>query len=134
MIAHAMAPSLGEACCPASLSRTVVGRLGGYQVGPIIADDLEMGALGRFGTLTARASAALGAGCHQVLVCNALTARREVVEAVQAWAWRDAVLSAALRTAGTRLGSFGLGALRAVEWDEVAARAARARELAGISA
>lgn len=133
MVAHAMAPSLGEACCPASLSRNVVGRLDGYPVGPIIADDLEMGALGRFGTLAARASAALGAGCHQVLVCNALAARRGVAEAVQAWAADDAVLSAALRAAGTRLGAYGRGPLRAVGWDEVEARAVRARELAGLA-
>jgi beta-N-acetylhexosaminidase len=133
MIAHAMTPSLGEACCPASLSRRVVSRLDGYPVGPIIADDLEMGALGRFGALAARAAAALGAGCHQVLVCNALAARREVVETVQAWAAGDAVLSAALRTAGTRLGAYGREPLGVVEWAEVEARASRARELAGLA-
>ncbi|HNX50359.1 MAG TPA: glycoside hydrolase family 3 N-terminal domain-containing protein [Thermoanaerobaculaceae bacterium] len=132
MVAHAMAPSLGEACCPASLSRVLVKRLDGVPVGPIIADDLEMGALGRFGPLPARAAAAMQAGCHQVLICNALSARREVVEAVLTWSESDVLLSAAVRAAGSRLAAYGQAPVRAVGWDEVEARAARARELAGI--
>lgn len=132
MVAHAMAPSLGEGCCPASLSRTVVRRLDSVPVGPIIADDLEMGALGRFGPLSARAAAALQAGCHQVLVCNAMSARREVVEAVRAWAERDELLSAAIRTAESRLAAYGQAPMRAVGWDEVEARVAQTRELAGM--
>lgn len=133
MVAHAMVPSLGEACCPASLSRGVVGRLDGYPVGPVIADDLEMGALGRFGSMAARAAAALAAGCDQVLVCNALAARGEVVGTVQAWAAGDVALAAALRPAGSRLGGYGTGPLPVVGWDEVEARAVRARELAGLA-
>lgn len=134
MVAHALAPALGEACCPASLSRTVVGRLASCPCGPVIADDLEMGALERFGSLSERAAAALGAGCHQVLVCNALGARRAVVEAVQAWSEADAALGAALREAERRLETYGRGVLTAVEWGEVVERAERARELAGVSA
>lgn len=134
MVAHALTPSLGEACCPASLSRAVVGRLAGYPCGPVIADDLEMGALGRFGSIPERAAAALGAGCHQVLVCNALAMRRPVVEAVRGWAEADPALGSALRTAERRLAGYGRGVLPAVEWGEVAARAARARELAGVGA
>lgn len=131
MVAHALALSLGEAHCPASLSRAVVGRLAGYPCGPVIADDLEMGALGRFGSIPERAAAALAAGCHQVLVCNALAMRRPVVEAVRGWAEADPSLGVALRTAEYRLAAYGRSALPAVEWDEVVARATRARELAG---
>lgn len=134
MVAHALSPSLGEACCPASLSRTVVGRLAGYPCGPVIADDLEMGALGRYGSIPERAAAALGAGCHQVLVCNALAMRQPVVEAVRGWAATDAALGTALREAERRLAAYGRAALPVVEWDEVVARAARARELAGAGA
>ncbi|HPC82760.1 MAG TPA: glycoside hydrolase family 3 N-terminal domain-containing protein [Thermoanaerobaculaceae bacterium] len=134
MVAHAMAPSLGEAYAPASLSRTLVGRLAGCPCGPVIADDLEMGALGRFGSLPERAAAALGAGCHQVLVCNALAMRRAVVEAVRGRADDDPELAAALRAAGRRLAAYGRGGAPAVEWGEVLARAARARELAGVGA
>ncbi len=134
MVAHALVPSLGEACCPASLSRAVVGRLAGYPGGPVIADDLEMGALGRYGSPPERAAAALGAGCHQVLVCNALAMRRPVVEAVRGSATADAALGTALGEAERRLVPYGRGALPVVEWDEVVARAAKARELAGMGA
>lgn len=131
MVAHALAPSLGEARCPASLSRVVVSRLASWPCGPVIADDLEMGALGRYGSLPERAAAALAAGCHQVLVCNALAMRRPVVEAVRGWAAADPSLAAAVRAAERRLAAYGRGTLAAVDWGEVVARAARARELAG---
>ncbi len=131
MVAHALAPALGEAACPASLSRTVVRRLLRRCPGPVIADDLEMGALGRFGTIAERAAAALGAGCDQVLVCNAMEARADVASHVARAAERDLAVAAGLRAAAARVAGFGRGALREVAWERVLRLADRARELAG---
>jgi beta-N-acetylhexosaminidase len=130
MVAHALAPALGEAGCPTSLSRTVVARLRAFAA-PILADDLEMGALSAYGNLPERASAALAAGCDQVLVCNALAARQEVAEHVQAAARHDPVLAATLRESRARSASFGDGELAEVGWDRVLELADRARALAG---
>ncbi len=131
MVAHALAPALGEPAAPASLSRTVVGRLACRECGPVLADDLEMGALERFGTIPERAAAALGAGCDQVLVCTALDARAEVAEHVARSAHRDPALAAAVRAGAERCAGFGRGALPDVPWERVQRLAERARELAG---
>jgi beta-N-acetylhexosaminidase len=133
MVAHALAPALGDGACPTSLSRTVVGWLRTFAA-PVLADDLEMEALAAHGTLPERAAAALVAGCDQVLVCNALTARREVAEHVGAAARRDPVLDAALREAAARSGNFGRGELAEVAWDRVLGLADRARALGGVKA
>lgn len=131
MVAHALAPALGEALAPASLSRTVVAGLQGWEGGPLVADDLEMGALREYGSVPERAAAALLAGCDQVLICNALDQRAAVVDHLQRWAARDPVLAAALRRSHRRLATWGRRALRAVSEVEVFARVALARELAG---
>jgi len=133
MVAHAIAPSLGDVLRPASLSRRVIGMLRGCARGPVIADDLEMGALGEFGSLGERAAAALGAGCDQVLLCNALDARHELVEHVRAAAATDPTLAARLRSSRQRCVAFGAVAPPAVAWDEVERAAERARSLAGRS-
>jgi beta-N-acetylhexosaminidase len=130
MVAHALAAPLGEASLPATLSPTVVGRLRG-RAAPILADDLEMGALSSFGTMGQRAAAALGAGCDQVLVCNALGARREVADQVEAAARGDRAFAAALAESSQRLGHFGHAELRRVSWDEVQRLAEEARRAAG---
>jgi beta-N-acetylhexosaminidase len=132
MVAHALAPALGEAASPASLSRTVVGRLR-PRAAPILADDLEMGALSAHGTIAERAAAALAAGCDQVLVCNALAARREVALHVEAAAARDPSLAAMLRESAARSAGFGQRKLADVGWDRVLELAARARALAGVA-
>lgn len=131
MVAHALAPSLGEAFAPASLSRLIVSGLSVRPCGPIIADDLEMGALERFGSIPERACAALLAGCDQVLVCNALAMRAEVVEHVRAWAARDPGLRAAVSRSEARVAGYGRGALADVTWPQALEAAERARELAG---
>ncbi|MBZ5588160.1 MAG: hypothetical protein LAO05_06315 [Acidobacteriia bacterium] len=132
MVAHALAPAIGEAACPASLSRTVVGRLRRLAGGPVIADDLEMGALSEFGTIPERAAAALGAGCDQVLVCNALEARAGVVAHVEAAGRRDPVLAARLRVSEARVAGFGRGELPKVNWDRVRGLSDRARAMVGV--
>jgi len=131
MIAHALAPALGEAVSPASLSRTVVSRLRRPECGPLIADDLEMGALSGFGSIPERAAAALGAGCDQVLVCNALDVRADVVAYVERASARDPALGAALRSAELRSAAFARREPAEVGWDRVLAAAERARSLAG---
>jgi beta-N-acetylhexosaminidase len=134
MVAHAVAPALGDALRPASLSPVVVGRLAASACGPVIADDLEMGALAAYGSLGERAAAALLAGCDQVLVCNALGERAAVVEHLRRWAGRDARLSAALGRTPGRVAGFGRGLLAPVSWDEARRAAADARGLAGSDA
>lgn len=133
MVAHAMAPGLGDPFAPASLSRAVVGPLARGVVRPVIADDLEMGALDRFGTLGERAAAALLAGCHRVLVCNALEERRRVVDHVARWADRDAALAAALERAAAAAPGFGRGPLAATTAADVRERCDRARTLAEVT-
>jgi len=122
MVAHALAPSLGDALRPASLSPGVIGSLQGVPCGPIIGDDLEMGALGGYGTLPERAAAALLAGCDQVLVCNALTERVATVEHLERWSRRSPELRAALVRAGARVGDYGRRPVRQVTLGEVQAR------------
>ncbi|MFI5167650.1 MAG: glycoside hydrolase family 3 N-terminal domain-containing protein [Thermoanaerobaculales bacterium] len=116
MVAHALAPALGERTLPASLSAQVIGTLPIERCGPVLADDLEMGALRSFGTLPERAVAALAAGCDQVLVCNALHERRAVAEWVARQAKNDSSLAARLVTSETHLGSFAREAPPEVPW------------------
>jgi beta-N-acetylhexosaminidase len=132
MVAHAVAAALGEVASPASLSRTVVGRLRA-RAAPILADDLEMGALSAHGTIAERAAAALAAGCDQVLVCNALDARRAVAVHVDDAAARDPSLAATLRESAARSAGFGQSKLGDVAWERVLELAARSRALAGMA-
>ena len=134
MVAHALAPALGEGLAPASLSRTVVAGLDIWTGGPVVADDLEMGALAEYGSIPERAAAALLAGCDQVLVCNALEERLAVAEHLREWAARDLSLAAALQRAQTRVGRWGRRPRRLVTEGEAAARAVLARERAGVPA
>jgi len=128
MVAHALAPALGEALAPASLSARVVGSVP-QGCGPVLADDLEMGALAGWGSLPERAAAALSAGCDGVLVCNALDAREAVVAHVARWADRDQELRFRLARAGAKVASFGRGPLRSVSWEEAMAKVAAVRAM-----
>ena len=132
MVAHAVAPSLGEPVLPASLSATVIGRLRGSACGPVLSDDLEMGALAAFGSFAERAAACLAAGCDQATVSNTMSARLEVVEQVLRWSAREPVLVARLRSAQRRTAGWGRGELADVEWGEVERLAERARALSGV--
>jgi beta-N-acetylhexosaminidase len=133
MVAHAVAPSLGEPALPASLSAAVIGRLRGGACGPVLSDDLEMGALAAFGSFAERAGACLLAGCDQAVVSNTMSARLGVVEWVLRWSARDPVLAARLRAARRRTVGWGCGELADVEWGEVERLAERARTLAGVT-
>jgi beta-N-acetylhexosaminidase len=71
MVAHVVVPGLGDSERPASLSRTVIERAAALEGSPVVlADDLEMGALGGFGDLPDRVLAAIQARNHGILVCN----------------------------------------------------------------
>lgn len=117
MVAHALAPALGEGVSPCSLSRRIVGRLP-KDLGPIMADDLEMGALADWGTLAERAAAALWAGCHLVLLCNALDDREAVACHVDRWATRSPHLAACLSRAAAVLGTYGKNDPPSLPWEE----------------
>lgn len=130
MIAHALTPSLGEAYGPASLSTRVLARLATRPCGPILADDLEMGALAAYGSLPERAAAALGAGCDQVLVCNAMEARAAVVAHVEQWRLREPRLDAALERGRRKLARFAGRGASPLQWREVEELAEAARRLA----
>jgi len=83
MVSHA---AMGEARLPATLDRNVAtGLLRGAAgfAGLAISDDLEMGALSAFGTLSERAAAAFEAGCDLLCVGKdtaALPASAEAIE------------------------------------------------------
>lgn len=81
MVSHASYPMLDPSGRPASLSPAIStgllrGELGFR--GLVISDDLEMGALGRWGDLAERAAAALAAGCDLLPACAALEAAPEI--------------------------------------------------------
>ena len=83
MVSHAA----GETdSMPASLSREVATRLlrdaVGFE-GVTLSDDLEMGALSRFGGLPERSVAAVNAGCDLVFVCSRTEEYPACVDAVE---------------------------------------------------
>lgn len=116
MVAHALAPALGESVSPCSLSRRIVGGLG-KAMGPIMADDVEMGALAAWGSLSERAAAALLAGCHLVLLCNALDEREPVASQVDRWAARSPELAARLVQANGVLAGYGKSDPPSLPWE-----------------
>lgn len=77
MASHAVYPALDPAALPATLSPAIATRRlrreFGYR-GPLLSDDLEMGALAPHGDLEARGEAALEAGCDGLLFCRQLEA------------------------------------------------------------
>lgn len=121
MVAHALAPALGDGVAPASCSRRVVS-LVPAKAGLVMADDVEMGALAAWGSLEERAAAALLAGCHQVLVCNALALRKAVASYVHLWAEKDPELAALLTRAAAQVGGFARRGLPRVSWAEALER------------
>jgi beta-N-acetylhexosaminidase len=81
MIGHASYPALAPAGTPASLAyeiATVLLRRDLGFRGPLLSDDLEMGALDSVGALADRAEAALAAGCDGLLFCRRIEEAQEI--------------------------------------------------------
>jgi beta-N-acetylhexosaminidase len=106
MVAHVVAPKLGDAERPASLSRTVVERAAKLPGKPVVlADDLEMGALEDWGDLPERALAALHARNHGLLICNACDRIDEIADHLREASAADPTVAARLADMTTRMGT-----------------------------
>jgi len=106
MVAHVVAPGLGDAERPASLSRTVVEQAANLPGSPVVlADDLEMGALGEWGDLPERALAAVHARNHGLLICNACDRIEEIAMHLQEAAEADPNVAARLADMTARTGT-----------------------------
>ena len=81
LVGHAAYPALDPGGLPASLSPAIAGHLLRRRLsfrGLAISDDLEMRALGEWGSLPEVAAAALAAGCDLLPVCHSLEGALEV--------------------------------------------------------
>jgi beta-N-acetylhexosaminidase len=106
MVAHVVAPGLGDAERPASLSRTVVEQAANLPGSPVVlADDLEMGALGEWGDLPERALAAAQARNHGLLICNACDRIEEVADHLREASEGDPALVTRLADMTVRMGT-----------------------------
>jgi beta-N-acetylhexosaminidase len=106
MVAHVVAPGLGDAERPASLSRTVVERAANLPGSPVVlADDLEMGALGEWGDLPERALAAVHARNHGLLICNACDRIEEIASHLRESAEADPTVATRLVEMNARMGT-----------------------------
>jgi hypothetical protein len=106
MVGHAVAPDLGDAHRPASLSRAVVEHAATLPGSPVVlSDDLEMGALGGFGDLPDLVVAALTARSHGVLVCKAFDRLPEIVDRIGEAVESDPTLGSRIDELASRLGT-----------------------------
>jgi beta-N-acetylhexosaminidase len=106
MVAHVIAPGLGDAERPASLSRTIVERATNLSGSPVVlADDLEMGALGEWGDLPDRVTAALHARNHGLLICNACDRIDEIASHLRESAEADPTVATRLAEMTARMGT-----------------------------
>ena len=108
MVAHVVAPGLGDAERPASLSRTVVERAAKLPGSPVVlADDLEMGALANWGDLPERVVTAAHARIHGILICNACDRIEEIADHLEAAAEEDPTIATRLVEMTARMGTLG---------------------------
>jgi beta-N-acetylhexosaminidase len=114
MIGHALYPEYEPDDWPASLSRRIATtllrrtlRFGGLS----IADDLEMGALGRWGDVAERAVLAFGAGCDLLPVCSQVDALPAICDrlARPEWAGRRRIARRRLAAYRERLANLRTG-------------------------
>ena len=106
MVAHVVAPGLGDAERPASLSRTVVERATNLSGSPVVlADDLEMGALGEWGDLLDRVISAVHARNHGLLICNACDRIDEIASHLRESAEADPTVATRLAEMNARMGT-----------------------------
>ena len=85
MVGHAIYPGWDPGACrrllPDDRRRSFCG--GGLRPGRLLSDDLEMGALGRFGDLARARAEALAAGCDGLLFCRRLDDAPRVAASVR---------------------------------------------------
>ncbi|MCG6963213.1 MAG: hypothetical protein LJE95_08110 [Acidobacteria bacterium] len=106
MMAHVVVPALGDAERPASLSPTAVQKASTLPGSPVVlSDDIEMGALDRWGDLGDRAVAALKASNHGVIVSASFDRLSEVADVIRREAEDDASLRQRVEHAASRLGT-----------------------------
>jgi len=106
MVAHVVAPGLGDAERPASLSRTVVEQATNLSGSPVVlADDLEMGALGEWGDLPDRVISAVHARNHGLLICNACDRIEEIANHLRETAEADPAVAGRLPEMNARMGT-----------------------------
>jgi beta-N-acetylhexosaminidase len=108
MVSHAVYPGWGEPTRPATLSREIghglLRRTLRYR-GPLLSDDLEMGALAEHGDLAAIGRQALAAGCDGLLFCRRLTEAPEIAAALALPSLRRRLDEAAGRLRRLRAGA-----------------------------
>ncbi|MDD5306072.1 MAG: beta-N-acetylhexosaminidase [Deltaproteobacteria bacterium] len=120
MTAHIVCPALDPAL-PATMSAAIVtGELRerlGFD-GPVLSDDLEMGAIAEMGGPAAAAVSAVRAGVDGLLVCRSLALRSEVIATLAREATDDPVFSDLLERAAARLSPLGrpCGPVRPLSW------------------
>jgi beta-N-acetylhexosaminidase len=106
MVAHVIAPEMGDAERPASLSRTVVEQATNLSGSPVVlADDLEMGALGEWGDLPDRVISAVHARNHGLLICNACDRIDEIASHLWESAEADQTVANRLVEMNARMGT-----------------------------
>jgi len=106
MVAHVVAPEMGDPTLPASLSRTIVGRAAALPGSPVVlSDDLEMGALAGRGELADLVVEALLARNHGVLVCKAFDQLDRIADRIASAAADDPVFQSTIEQMTARLGT-----------------------------
>jgi beta-N-acetylhexosaminidase len=106
MVAHVIAPGLGDAEQPASLSRTVVEQAANLPGSPVVlADDLEMGALSDAGDLPDRVIAAVHARNHGLFICNACDRVEEIGVHLKEMCGTDPSVAARVTAMNARMGT-----------------------------
>ncbi len=106
MVGHAIAPDLGDATRPASLSRTVVDQAAELPGSPIIlSDDLEMGAIANLADLPILVVKAIRARNHGILVCNAFDRLQEIADLIDDTSRSDPGFKTRVNAAAARLGT-----------------------------
>lgn len=106
MVAHVVVPALGDAERPASLSPTAVQRACALPGSPVVlTDDLEMGALERWGDLGERVVAALKANNHGVIISRSFERLPEIADLIRRRANEDATMCQRVEHAASRMGT-----------------------------
>ena len=106
MVAHVVAPGLGDAERPASLSRMAVERAANLPGSPVVlADDLQMGALDAYGTLPERVVAAIQARNHGILICNAFDQLDDIMKHLTDLGGVDSSITARIKEMSARMGT-----------------------------